>query len=145
MERALLGGESLREISEKFGCSRSSLARHGSAHLAGKLAAARGASEAASSGRLLDRMERIVAETDAILAEAKAQKDLKLSLRAIARLEKQVELSGRIVGILQAAPVTINLSVTQEWIDLRVSIVAAVRPYPEAAAALAAALVVLDA
>jgi hypothetical protein len=148
VDRALLAGQlTLREISAKFTLSRSSLSRHQGEHLAGKLAAAKGASEAAGSARLLERMEYIVAATEEILEEARTAgdgKDNRTALRAIARLEKQVELTARIVGILQQAPMTVNLVVVKEWIDLRGAILQAVLPFPEAAKAIAEAIARLE-
>lgn len=89
---------------------------------------------------MLHRLDTISEQTQDILREARESKDGKLSLRAIARLERQVELMGRMVGLIQEAPIQVNVMMSPEWVELRTKIVAAVMPHPEAAAAVLAAI-----
>ena len=60
-------------------------------------------------------------------------------MKAIARAEKQIELEGRLIGELSEGQ-TINILVAPEWLNLRVVILRALEPYPEARIALAAAI-----
>ncbi len=63
----------------------------------------------AVNGRI-DAVQQLIAinnETLRILEEAKASGDLKTALRAIERIEKQLELQAKLLGDIQEAPTTI--------------------------------------
>lgn len=63
----------------------------------------------AVNGRI-DAVQQLIAinnETLRILEEAKAAGDLKTALKAIERIEKQLELQAKLLGDIQEAPTTI--------------------------------------
>ena len=66
-------------------------------------------------------------------------KDNGLALRAIARVEKQLELEGRLLGELNEAT-TVNVIVSPEWQKVRAVILAALEPYRAARLAIVGAL-----
>ena len=105
-----------------------------------KLASAKGASEIASTARLLERLDLIGLQTVEILETCKAAQDHRISLRAIARLEKQLELQAKIVGLIQAAPLVVNVVAEPEWLQLRTVIFIALSNHPEAQAAVIEAI-----
>ena len=144
IDRALLAGDPVRDVAANYGCSKSAVSRHAAEHIAKKLASASMASEISSAGALLARLDRISEQTDAILAEARGASDHKTSLRAIARLEKQCELTAKMVGLIQQAPVQVQIVMMPEWVQLRTVIIAAVAPYPKAAAAVLEAMESID-
>ena len=139
IDLALVAGESGKKIAAKYrDISDDSLTRHRAAHLPRELAKAKEA-EVVRADSLLDRLLALNRETAAILREARAAKDNELALKAIARAEKQIELEGRLIGELSEGQ-TINILVAPEWLNLRVVILRALEPYPEARIALAAAI-----
>ena len=141
IDLSLLGGESIRAIARQFSVSKDALLRHKESHLPGQLARAHEASEAVSAGTLLDRLRQITGETHAVLKASKQGKNPSLSLKAIARLERQLELEARMLGEFQdSATTTINVYSTPEWLVLRSTILSALTPFPDAAKAVAGAL-----
>ena len=138
IDLSLLEGRSLRAIAGQFNVSSSALDRHKD-HLPGTLAKAHEAHEATSAGTLLTRLKTLNTETLAILKETRAAGDHDLALKAIARVEKQLELEGKLMGELNDGT-TVNMFASPEWVALRAVVIAALRPYPEAARAVAGAL-----
>ncbi len=140
IDLALLAGESYRHIAARFDTSTGALQRHKD-HLPGQLAKAHEAAEAVSAGTLLDRLRSLHEETRAILKETREAKDHDLSLKALARLEKQLELEGKLLGELkEGVTTTVNIYSTPEWVALRAVVIQALHPYPDAAQAVARAL-----
>lgn len=135
----LLEGRSERSIAEQFGVSAAAIHRHKD-HLPGTLAKAHEAHETVSAGTLLDRLRDLNVETRAILAETRKKKEHDLSLKALARLEKQLELEGKLLGELKENATTIHVYSSPEWLSLRGVVIAALHPYPDAARAVSRAL-----
>lgn len=109
-------------------------------HLPGQLAKAHEAAEVVKADTLLDRLKELNAETRAILKETREGGNHDLALKAIARVEKQLELEAKLLGELQPEGMTINVYSTPEWLTLRAVVISALAPYPDAARAVAGAL-----
>ncbi|MBV9082254.1 MAG: hypothetical protein JOZ62_06245, partial [Acidobacteriaceae bacterium] len=77
-----------------------------------------------------------------VLEEARAADNHDVALRAIARLEKQAELCGRLAGELveRQRIETVSVLFSEQWLRLRPLILGALLPFPEAHAALESAL-----
>lgn len=90
---------------------------------------------------MLDRLKALNRETAAVLREAREgdSKNNDIALKAIARVEKQIELEGRLLGELHEGS-TVNIILTPEWQALRAAIMAALEPYPAARLAVAEAV-----
>jgi hypothetical protein len=128
---ALIGGASYRDTSGRFGTSKSALERH-RPHIAKAIGRAKKAvakrdeaiaekqetvtaiQEAVQAGTLLDRLLAVHKDTREIFKEAREAKDHTTALRAIARMERQLELEARLLGELKdttpAPPPAIDLS-----------------------------------
>lgn len=141
MDQALVGGTALSEVAALFRVSDDALSRHKANHLPATLAKAHEVEEAASADNLLSRLRELNRETAAILKEArtKGSKDNELALKAIARVEKQIELEGRLLGELYDRP-QVNLYLSPEWLEVRAVIIAALAPHNEARHAVLGAL-----
>src|SRR5215469_18642079 len=90
IDRALLEGQSLRDIAKRTGTTASSLQRHKAEHLARSLVKAHEAREIARADSLLDdvrnaegRAERLYGVAEDILEEAREAKELKTAIGAI--------------------------------------------------------------
>ena len=90
IDRALLEGQSLRDIARRTGTTASSLQRHKADHLARSLVKAHEAREVARADSLLDdvrnaegRAERLLEVAEDILGEAREAKDLRTAIGAI--------------------------------------------------------------
>ena len=138
IDAALIEGAALRNIAQRFGTSPTALHRHKD-HIPQHLAKATDAAEVAQADSLLDKLQRLSAETLAILTEARLEGENSLALQAIARAEKQLELQAKLLGELNEG-VNVNVLIAPEWLELRARIIRTVAPYPDAAQALARAL-----
>lgn len=138
IDAALVAGEPLRSVGERYGISATALFRHKS-HIHKGLLKAREAYEATRADTLLDQVKGIQQDTLSILEAAKNAGDLKTSLQAIATARGNLELLAKLQGDLQEQ-VQVNVLVNPQWIELRGVIVAALEPYPEARLAVARSL-----
>ncbi|SRR5712691_8021712 len=116
LERAMLAGESYRNIAARFGTSTSALVRHRQEHLSHALTKAQDAIEVTRADNLLsdvrngeDRAERLYCASEAILKRALQAKDLRTALQAIraaamvmAEGRQYLELRGDLTGELDA-------------------------------------------
>lgn len=115
IDRALLDGDSFRNIAQRFGTSATALFRRKRRDLPAALVKAKGASEAFRAETLLDRLKALNAETLAILREARdvGTRDNELALKAISRVERQLEFEARLLGELDdAAKIAVGVNVT---------------------------------
>ena len=134
----MVAGQPLSGISRRYrGISEDALYRHRD-HISAKLAKAHEAREEVAADSLLARLRQVNRETSEILSEAKQAQDHELALKAITRVEKQIELEARLLGELQDAPLHLHLH--REWIVLRSAILVALEGHPEARIAICKAL-----
>jgi hypothetical protein len=162
IDRALVSGTPVRLVAGRFGTSKSAASRHRRDHLAPHLARAleaadgaraadlvreREAAKAQEIGQALDVVRQLQAINGAcleILQKSRASGKDSISLRAVDRIHRQIELQARLLGELQDGQ-TVNVLVAPEWHQVRLVVVNALRPYPEARAAVAQALAALPA
>lgn len=110
IDQALLAAEPFRNIAKRYGTSPTALFRHRQKDLPTALLKARQVAEVVSAETLLDRLKSLNEETAAILREARAagSRDNELALKAIARVERQLEFEARLLGELSS---TTNIGV----------------------------------
>lgn len=104
IDSALLHSEGLRKIAKRYGTSTTALHRHKNSCISAQLAKSKEVSEIASAAALVRELNEITRKTGAVLARAVREKDGELALKAIARLERQLELKGRLLGQLEKQP-----------------------------------------
>jgi len=116
INRDLIAGATYRNIAKQYRISITAIVRHKS-HIAKAIArheANAESKEVAQAGTLLDRLRDVHRVTSEVLSEARESNDNTTALRAIARLEKQIELEARLLGELKdvapAPPPPIDLS-----------------------------------
>lgn len=119
-------GAVLRAISQQFRVSKDALRRHmDNGHIAEKISKATHLQEVREADSLLSQMHKVKEETWVIHKEAReykakdgeAKPDNDLALKALARLERQIEIECKIVGVNPdppANPVNINLNIAAE-------------------------------
>jgi hypothetical protein len=100
IDGALISPDSLRAIAGRYGTSKSALERHRDNCISAQLSKAKELQDSATGSDLISRLREIHAETGAILARAKKSKDWATALRAITRLERQIELEAELLGEL---------------------------------------------
>ncbi len=137
----MAGAGSFRVVSQRFAVGADSLLRHAKSHLPASLVKAESIREVAVAGTILERLTRAHAEAWEVLDDARDAKDPELRLKALARIEKSLELEARLLGELQeAGGATVNIILTEEWGAVRGALLAALAPFPEARLAVAGAL-----
>ena len=139
IDAALIAGQSYRKISKRFGVSRSTLGRHFRQHLLPLLAER----SDVDPDDLLAQLEELRRQAQAIKDRAEAEGDLRTALQGIRELVRIVELLAKIRGELAAQP-TVNVLLSPQWVTVRTVLLKALRPFPEARAAAAAALLEVD-
>jgi hypothetical protein len=146
IDQDIAGGMNNSQTAEKWQLSRDSVRRHRLAHLSPALKGVLTRRESAGAVRALDRLEDLHVKASAILDAAMADGKPSLSLAAIRELKGLTELLARITGELDERPQVQVLNVVADpaWVEARTRLLAALRPYPEAARAAALALGVGD-
>lgn len=140
IDKALVAGETLRDIAGRCPVSRSALHRHKRDHLPAHLLKA---AEEEDLGQAIDVVRQLKAINAAcleILQRSRADGKHSVSLRAVDRIQKQIELQAKLLGELQEQGPQVNVLVAPEWHEIRVHVLHALAPYPEARAAVAEAL-----
>jgi hypothetical protein len=140
IEKALVAGEPLRDIAGRCPVSRSALHRHKQDHLPAHLAKAH---EEESIGQAIDVVRQLKAINSAcleVLQKSRADGKHSISLRAVDRIHRQIELQAKLLGELQETGPTVNVLIAPEWQEVRVNVLQALTPYPEARSAVARVL-----
>jgi hypothetical protein len=158
IERALVHGEPFRDVAVRYGTSASSLHRHKSTHLASHLAKAYEAGhvtraaelaqedesrKARDLGHAIDvatQLRAINAACLEILQKSRADGKHSVSLSAVDRIHRQLELQAKLLGELQEAGPQINVLIAPEWQQVRIALLRALDPFPEARMAVAEVL-----
>jgi hypothetical protein len=139
VDQALVQGEALRIVAQRFAISPWAAFRHKREHLPGALANAHQAEEAAHGDDLLARLEALSSDVSRIKATAEAAQDLRTALMAVRELTRIVELLAEMRQELDRRPV-VNLHLSGEWAAVRAVVVGALGQFPEARLAVVEAL-----
>jgi hypothetical protein len=139
IDKALVAGGNLREMSALYRVSEDALGRHKAEHLPVTLVKAQAATEVQQALDVLGQLRAINGAAFKVLTDARTAGDGELVLKAIDRVLKQIELQAKLLGELDDRPV-VNVLLSPEWLALRGRIVAALRPHPAAFVALAEVL-----
>lgn len=104
IDKALVRGESLGTIAARSGTSKSSVKRHSDSCISRQLAKAKEAKEVSdvkAASELVKELLELTQKAASVLARAMREKDGELALKAIARMERQLELKARLLGELE--------------------------------------------
>ena len=139
IDGALVAGQSFRNIAEQYGTSATALFRHKSDHLPAVIVKGQAVREEAHALDVVKQLRDINAATLAILEDARDTHQSALALKAVDRVQKQIELQAKLLGELQDGQ-TVNVLVAPEWLSLRSAILLALASHPEASQAVVEAL-----
>jgi len=135
-----------RRIAAQYGVNESAIRGHKTNHLKDRLLKAAERDEQADIRNALDVVGQLRAINGAsltILKEARETRDGDLALKAIDRIQRQIELQAKLIGELSDGN-TVNVVVSADWIEIRSTILAALQPFPAAAHAVAGRLAVIE-
>lgn len=147
IDRALVAGEaSNRRIASQYGVSERAIRDHKANHLKLRMLKAIERREEADIRTAIDVVGQLRAINGAsltILKEARDARDGDLALKAIDRIQKQIELQAKLIGELQQEGAT-NIVIAPEWLEVRTMILTTLADHPEARQAVAGALIALE-
>ena len=138
IDAALLNETPYRHIAVRFDTSTGALQRHRE-HLPSQLVKAQQQEDVSQAIDVIKQLKAINGATLAILKEARDEGNGELALKAVDRIQRQLELQAKLLGELQQEG-TVNVTISPEWVAIRAVILTAISPYPEAAKAITTAL-----
>jgi hypothetical protein len=144
IDLALVNGVSGNAVAAKFRVSEDAVTRHRGNHLPATLAQGQAAAAMARADDLLGQLQRLQADARRIGGKAEETGDLRTALMGVRELVRIVELTAKMVGELDDRP-QVNVLLAPEWTAVRVALLAALRPFPEARVAVAERLATLEA
>jgi hypothetical protein len=139
IDKALVTRQSYCAISRSFGVGRDALRRHTKEHLPERLKKAHEEEDVREALDVVAQLKEINDASLAILKEARQLRRNETALKAVDRIQKQIELQAKLLGELDERS-QVNLCLSPEWLELRTTIVAALELHPEAREALLEAL-----
>src|SRR6267143_1149391 len=141
---ALARGVSVRALASRYGLSIDSLFRHRQNHLPPQLRASLIAGpdlaidldklRETESQSLLANLVNLRGRLFSALDVGEEHGDANMVARIAGQLHNNLELTGKLLGDLTSGSTTItNVLIQPQYVDMRVSLVNALRPFPEAA------------
>src|SRR5688572_5786743 len=97
IDAAIVAGRSFRDIARQFRVGKDAVARHAAEHLPPLLLRAREEEEEAHALDIVRQLRGINVASVAILEEARNAKDGELALKAIDRIQRQIELQAKLL------------------------------------------------
>ncbi len=143
IDAALVSGASLRDIAGQFHVSKTAVARHADGHIAATVTRSQEAREEAQALDVVRQLKAINTAALEILAKARKIDDPDTQLKAIDRIQRQIELQAKLLGDLDERP-QVNVLLSAEWISVRTVLLAALAPFPDARVAAATALLQVE-
>lgn len=149
IDRLLVGGEPYRAIAKRYGMSSTSVMRHRQAHVSEALTPVVVGVESSVGPVVatLDRLERLVAETERVLLTARQESKPAQVLAAVKEARQCVEVIAKVRGELASGPTVqvVNLQTAPEWLAIRGALINALAPFPEAERAVVRAIEAVEA
>ncbi len=145
IDTALVAGEPVRSVASRYvTIGRMAVQRHKDDHLPAMLAKAHEAGEVAHADDLLGQVRQLRGKAISILLQAERAGDLRTALMGVREARACVELLAEMEGELNRSQTVNVLIASPHWLETRNSLIAALRPFPEARAAVVAALLKLE-
>ena len=144
IDQALAAGAPVRAIASRYvTISHMAVQRHKEEHLPKALTKAQETTQVEQAIDILKQLKAINAASVAILHEARSSADPHTALKAVDRIQRQIELQAKLLGELDERP-QVNVLLAPEWVSIRAALLIALGPYPEARAAVAQQLLTLE-
>ncbi len=148
IDRALTEmSDSNRRIASQYDVSERAIRDHKANHLKVRMLKAVEKREDADIRTAIDIMGQLKAINGAALSVLKSARDANdgdLALKAIDRIQRQIELQAKLIGELQQEGTTNIIVNNPEWVQIRTALMVALTPFPDAAQAVAGTLVSLE-
>lgn len=136
VDRELVRRAPYRHIAARFSVSTGALQRHAKEHLPELLARAHEAEEREHATGLKAELEAVKGDVKRLMGLAESEGDYRAALNACGRALHALELQARVYEVIKDEP-TVNILIAP---TVQATILAALKPYPEARYAVADAL-----
>lgn len=136
-----------RRIASQYDVSERAIRDHKANHLKVRMLKAVERREDADIRTAIDVVGQLRAINGAALSVLKSARDANdgdLALKAIDRIQRQIELQAKLIGELQQEGTTNIIVNNPEWVQVRTALMVALQPFPGAAQAVAGTLVSLE-
>lgn len=132
LETALLRREKTQQnVADLLGVTKPAVSDHARKHIPAAIRMAISQGKATQAGlNVMCQLIEINQEAWRILEEARGADDQLMALRAIERVEKQLELQAKLLGQIQAG-VTVNVNQAPVYVEFRTMILNLLNKYPE--------------
>ena len=146
IDEALVLGTSMTQLATTYELSKDAVRRHRTAHLSPALRKVVEARQSGGSVKAIDRLEELYTRASALLDRAEEKGSTRDGVAAIGQLRGIVETLAKLTGELDERPqiAVINVATSAEWLATRSALFDALRPYPDAAQAVASRLKELE-
>lgn len=143
IDAALVSRESSnRRIASQYDLSERAIRDHKANHLKARMIEAAERTVEADIRVAIDVVAQLRAINGAaiqVLRDARATNNGDLALKAIDRIQRQLELQAKLIGDLSDGA-TVNVVVSPQWVELRTMVLTTLQDHPEARAAVAEAI-----
>jgi hypothetical protein len=143
IDRALVAGEPAEKFARYRSLSPAAVKRHRAEHLPETLVKAKDAEDLGHAVDVVKQLRAINAASLQILNEARLSGNGELVLKAVDRVQRQVELQAKLLGDLDDRP-AVSILVSPEWAAVRTTLLTALAPHPAARADVSVALLALE-
>jgi hypothetical protein len=145
IDQALVAGEPCTAVAARYFTlsARMAVQRHKDEHLPTTLVKAQEQQDVRQALDVVAQLKAINQASLAVLKQARETGDGELALKAVDRVQRQIELQAKLLGELDERP-QVNVLVAPEWLAVRGVIFAALAPYPEVRAVVAGQLLALE-
>jgi hypothetical protein len=116
IDKAIIEGETLQSIADKFHFHISTISRH-KPHIASKIRTYSALTEAGEGGCIMQQVSSLLQRAESLLSQAEASQDVKTALMGVRECRSTLELLAKISGelspdriLIQFAPVIDNLT-----------------------------------
>jgi len=145
IDRDLVAGVACTAVASRYFTlsARMAVQRHKDEHLPGVLVKAHEQEDVRLALDVVGQLRAINQASLAVLKQARERGDGELALKAVDRVQKQIELQAKLLGELDERP-QVNVLALPEWAQVRLLVLQALEPHPEARAAVAGRLAALE-
>ncbi|MGO0578121.1 hypothetical protein [Ornithinimicrobium panacihumi] len=147
IDEALVAGMANRAIGRRWDLHKDAVARHKANHLSAAVQAHVTEQVANGATTALGRLEHLFSRVERVLIAAEREGKANLVLQASSEMRQTAALLAKITGELDERNTVqvLNVSADPAWLATRQAMLEALAPYPDAARAVAARLLALEA
>ncbi len=135
-----------RRIAAQYDVSERAVRHHKANHLKARMVKAAERNADADIRTAIDvagQLKAINSATLSVLRDARSAGDGLLSLQAIDRVQKQIELQAKLIDLINDGD-TVNIIIAPQWIELRTVLLTALQGHPDALLAVSGALASIE-